>query len=171
MPSGPVMVPIKCRHPRGQEGTHLSSSATCAMTPEVESGWQIRAISLSTRPAEAIVWVVWQYSVVGRNCYWYVVIELLPLLLLSTTAAAVAGGGGMQMQSERVRVSKQEDFGRFWLWIKIFAHEIWRYIPQNHRIHISPIRSSSCHVSTHMLTSAMDPDVGDRQVQLILVPL
>ncbi len=59
MPSGPVIVPIKCLHPRGQEVTLLSSSATCAMTPEVESGWQMRAISLSTRPAEAIVvWVL-----------------------------------------------------------------------------------------------------------------
>ena len=51
------MDPIKCLQPRGWDGTDLSSSATWAMTPEVESGLQMRAISLSTRPAEPIV--VW----------------------------------------------------------------------------------------------------------------
>jgi hypothetical protein len=40
------------------------------MTPEVESGWQMRAISLSTRPAEAIV--VWVLGTIPY-CYWVVV--------------------------------------------------------------------------------------------------
>lgn len=50
VPSGPVIVPIKCRHP----GFCWSSGAICAMTPD-ESGLHIVAISLLILPAEAMV--------------------------------------------------------------------------------------------------------------------
>jgi len=53
VPSGPVMVPTRCRHP-GLDGTRMSSAAQMAMTPD-ESGLHIAAISFATLPAEVIV--------------------------------------------------------------------------------------------------------------------
>jgi hypothetical protein len=55
VPSGPFMVPTRCRHP-GLDGTLMSSAAQTAMTPD-ESGLHIAAISLATLPVEAIVFV------------------------------------------------------------------------------------------------------------------
>ena len=52
VPSGPLMVPTRCRHP-GQDGTRRSSGAVRAITPDVESGLHIAVISLAILPADA----------------------------------------------------------------------------------------------------------------------
>jgi hypothetical protein len=67
--------------------------------------------------------------------------------------------------------SKDLDFGGESVTSKILPR-IWRIVPQNHFFHVlSPTRSSSCHVSTQVGDVGDGPDVGDRQIQSVLVPL